>query len=51
MTTPERVAELLREDEDLTDEQRDALLAELFRTAYDTLTAPEFDNESDPALS
>ena len=36
MTTPERVAELLREDDRLTDEQRTAL-AELFRVAYEQL--------------
>lgn len=36
MTTPDRVAELLREDERLTDEQR-AALADLFRVAYEQM--------------
>lgn len=37
MTTPDAVAELLKADERLTDEQREAL-SELFRVAYEQLT-------------
>jgi hypothetical protein len=44
MTTPERVAELLREDDNLTDEQRYAL-AELFRVAYEQLVTFGIDND------
>ncbi len=36
MTTPERVAEIIAEDDTLTDDEK-AALAELFRTAYEQL--------------
>lgn len=41
MTTPEKVANLLAEDAELTDAERDAL-AELFRVAYEQI---RFDND------
>lgn len=36
MTTPDRVADLLNEDDRLTAEEKQAL-ADLFRTAYDSM--------------